>query len=338
MSLSEGAVISSNVRQTMTLITDTDFVNNTALQGGVFNIKDESLIKCYNCVFVSNFASASGVVRVIDNGYYEIYDSQMSFNFACQSPISELFDSAFLSVIDNTTISFNDVLTYDEILIEFNSSCYKLCFVPASYMQYMMKSHLSYFMVTSAPLFQLISASLSIQRSSQITQQSSLLNMFLSNAIITNSSISAILLQESAIKVTSSTLNISNTSFIGIVATLPIDIMFVSLDSTLVVNSLSLFNSEISLFTVRSTNIEVNNLTMNSVSVKLYAIKIYSCQPVTLNQISLVNMSSLMGKEILIDDSRDVSISSIQTSNIYEHILHISNSNVTHMTDLVMLN
>ena len=119
---------------------------------------------------------------------------------------------------------------------------------------------------------------------------------------------------------------------------MPIDIMFVSLDSTLVVNSLSLFNSEISLFTVRSTNIEVNNLTMNSVSVKLYAIKIYSCQPVTLNQISLVNMSSLMGKEILIDDSRDVSISSIQTSNIYEHILHISNSNVTHMTDLIMLN
>ena len=338
MSLSEGAVISSNVRQTMTLITDTDFVNNTALQGGVFNIKDESLIKCYNCVFVSNFASASGVVRVIDNGYYEIYNSQMSFNFACQSPISELFDSAFLSVIDNTTISFNDVLTYDEILIEFNSSCHKLCFVPDSYKQYMIKSHLSYFMVTSAPLFQLISASLSIQSSSQVTQQSSLLNMFLSNAIITNSSISAILLQESAIKVTSSTLNISNTSFIGIVATLPIDIMFVSLDSTLVVNSLSLFNSEISLFTVRSTNIEVNNLTMNSVSVKLYAIKIYSCQPVTLNQISLVNMSSLMGKEILIDDSRDVEINHIQTSNIYERILHISNSNVTHMTDLVMLN
>ena len=338
VSFSEGAVINSERRQTITFITYSDFVNNTALQGGVFNIKEESLIKCYNCVFATNFASVSGVARVIDNGYYEIYNSEIYFNYASQSPISEFFDSAFLSVIDNTIIYLNYVLTYDEILNEFNSSCDRLWFVPVSYREYTIRSRLSYFMVTSSPLFQIISASLSIQNSSQISQQKSLLNMFLSNVIISNSSFSGILLDESAIKVTSSTLNVSNTIFIGFITTLPVDIMFVSLDSMLAINSLSLIGSEMSLFTSRSTNLEVNNLVMDSVSVNSYAIKIYSCQPVSLNQISLVNMSSSVKREILIDDSKEVSINGIHTSGIYEHILYISNSYVTSMTNLVMLN
>ena len=45
MSLSEGAAINAGTRQTVTLITDTDFINNTAVQGGVINVKDESVVK-----------------------------------------------------------------------------------------------------------------------------------------------------------------------------------------------------------------------------------------------------------------------------------------------------
>ena len=126
MSLSEGAVINVGTRQTVTLVTNTDFINNTAIKGGVLNVEDESVVKCVDCVFANNFASVSGVARVIDNGHYEIYSSQIYNNYASQSPISEMFDSVFASVIGNTTMYNNIALTEQEIIKELNDSCIKL--------------------------------------------------------------------------------------------------------------------------------------------------------------------------------------------------------------------
>ena len=45
VSYRDGAVIKAGTRQTVTLISDTNFVNNSAIQGGVFSIEDESVIK-----------------------------------------------------------------------------------------------------------------------------------------------------------------------------------------------------------------------------------------------------------------------------------------------------
>ena len=121
MSYQDGAVINAGTRQTTTIITDTDFINNTAIEGGVFSIQEESVIKCHNCVFTNNFASVSGVIRVAENGYFEIYDSQINNNYASQSPISELFNSAVMSIIDNTTIHNNEALAYNEIINELHN-------------------------------------------------------------------------------------------------------------------------------------------------------------------------------------------------------------------------
>ena len=45
VSYRDGAVIKAGTRQTVTLISDTSFVNNSAIQGGVFSVQDESVIK-----------------------------------------------------------------------------------------------------------------------------------------------------------------------------------------------------------------------------------------------------------------------------------------------------
>ena len=45
VSYRDGAVIKAGTRQTVTLITDTKFFNNSAIQGGVFSIEEESVIK-----------------------------------------------------------------------------------------------------------------------------------------------------------------------------------------------------------------------------------------------------------------------------------------------------
>ena len=126
MSYQDGGVINAGTRQTTTIIADTTFMNNTAIQGGVFTIQEESVIRCYDCIFTNNFASVSGVIRVIDNGYFEIYNSEIYNNYASQSPISEMFNSAVMSIIDNTTVYSNEAFTYDEIVSEFNTRCVKL--------------------------------------------------------------------------------------------------------------------------------------------------------------------------------------------------------------------
>ena len=126
MSYQDGAVINAGTRQTTTIITDSTFMNNTAVQGSAFSIQEESVIKCYNCIFANNFASISGVIRVADNGYFELYSSQLYNNYASQSSISELFNSALTSIVDNTTIYGNEALTNDEITTEFNTRCARL--------------------------------------------------------------------------------------------------------------------------------------------------------------------------------------------------------------------
>ena len=126
MSYQDGAVINAGTRQTTTIITDSAFMNNTAVQGSAFSIQEESVIKCYNCIFANNFASISGVIRVADNGYFELYSSQLYNNYASQSSISELFNSALTSIVDNTTIYSNEALTNDEITTEFNTRCARL--------------------------------------------------------------------------------------------------------------------------------------------------------------------------------------------------------------------
>ena len=45
VSYREGAVIKAGTRQTVTLISGTSFANNSAIQGGVFSIQEESVIK-----------------------------------------------------------------------------------------------------------------------------------------------------------------------------------------------------------------------------------------------------------------------------------------------------
>ena len=45
VSYRDGSVIKAGTRQTVTLIFDTNFINNSAIQGGVFSIEEESVIK-----------------------------------------------------------------------------------------------------------------------------------------------------------------------------------------------------------------------------------------------------------------------------------------------------
>lgn len=97
----EGAVIFAGYQRTSTSIYSSVFTNCTSIQGGVFNVDSESIIKVYNSQIYSNFAVISGVIQANNNGYYEFHNCSIHDNIGLSSSVSQVFDVAKTPIIDN---------------------------------------------------------------------------------------------------------------------------------------------------------------------------------------------------------------------------------------------
>jgi hypothetical protein len=98
--LASGAAITAGSSKARVTVADSSFFNNSAVEGSLFNIESESVIRCDNCSIYNNFALTSGVAKINSNGYFYFYDSAINRNYAKNSPISLVFDSVNLSVLD----------------------------------------------------------------------------------------------------------------------------------------------------------------------------------------------------------------------------------------------
>jgi hypothetical protein len=99
--LASGAVITAGQSKAVVIISDSSFFNNSALEGSIFNIEAESMIRCNGCQINNNFALTSGVAKIGSNGYFYFYDSVITQNFAKNNPISLVFDTVNPVVFDN---------------------------------------------------------------------------------------------------------------------------------------------------------------------------------------------------------------------------------------------
>ena len=95
----------------MANIYDSAFENNTALQGGVFNIESGSVIKLHNVSITHNFAVEGGVVWARNDGYFEFYSVTITENYALSLIIGEVFDVPSTSIINNCVISDNYLIS-----------------------------------------------------------------------------------------------------------------------------------------------------------------------------------------------------------------------------------
>ena len=109
--LEEGSVIYAGFQRTTTSIYSSTFVNNTSVQGGVFIVDSESVIKIYNSSLSYNFGVVSGVIQASNNGYFEIYGSHIHHNYAVSSSVSQIFDVVTTPIIDSS--QFNDNIVID---------------------------------------------------------------------------------------------------------------------------------------------------------------------------------------------------------------------------------
>ena len=206
--------------------------------------------------------------------------------------------------------------------------------MPSEYRQVTLGSNPNYFATTSYVLFTLISATLNVQNSSSITQQNSLFNSFLSTTNLSDSTISDIETIEIAIRVTSSTLNIHNMTISKVTNQNSLDLMSITLDSILSIDTLLFDDSQSNLMNVRSTSVHIHGITIENVSSFTNLIRISTSDNVNISQFEPINTTTETEEKILITGCSNVMLNGVHASDSPELIIGIVNSNVTSLTDL----
>ena len=134
--------------------------------------------------------------------------------------------------------------------------------------------------------------------------QSSILNLFLSTAKIFNSTIQSITAVESVIKAANSVIFINDTIIDRIYNNLAHDLMFITLDSELYVDNVTLLDSNSNFVNSRTTLIRLSNVSLSNVTSHIQIIKIDASADLSINKIALLNTTTLIDEQILISASK----------------------------------
>ena len=331
--LRDGAILTAGYQKTQTNITDTVFQNNTAINAALFNIESESIVRCTHCIMSNNFAVSAGVVKTQSNGLFEFYNTTITQNYAQNNPMAQLFDSVSLSIIDNTTIYDNHALSQQQILSEFNTDCQLLCFLQAVYKQHLLNNELIT-VDNAAELIQLISAVLEIKNSSYIYEQTTLFNVFMSTLVIENTEISNITISEISVKAVSSVLTFTNIKIMKVTSSVLTDFIFASLDSNFTVINAVYDQSSVRMFSVYSSRLNAQNLTLNGIVSPTTLFTIYESNYVSIADLALKQASANSGNLIIIERSKDVTMTRVTVQNSTEIVIHIIDSNITSLMNL----
>ena len=334
-----GGVIFGGSKATITIIRNSVFKNNVAVSGAVFQIEQESIIKCYNCTITENFALTSGVANVFQNGKFEFYDSQIYSNYAHNNPVSQLLESALTSIIDHCQIYQNVNLDKAQLDIEFNGTCSKLCFLNTKFIQFFkfnFQAEITSKGVNS--LFQLISTSLIIQNRSKIFQQDSIIEAFLSEVEITNSTISDINVTGVSIEILSSQLSLTNVEAFNILNQNQSNFILIFLESKLIMNNFTYSNSSSILFNSQKSSVEASFLLLNNITGATNLFTLSDNFNVTMNQVITTNVQVLNKELYRVSLSKNVSLIKFKSSGINKTIIDIRSSNVTEITNFELKN
>ena len=264
--LEEGAVIYAGFQRTTTIIQNSTFTNNTSVQGGVFNVDSESVIKIYNSVLSYNFGVVSGVIHSNNNGYFEIYGSHIHHNYAVSSSVSQIFDVVTVPLIDSSEFNDNIVINSTSLASELSGSWIYLWFMPSSLKNYLKLNPNLYNQISTNKLFQLIQGNLIVQNSWKFYSQGSLFDSFISQLTISSTIIYSSIISDYMIKITSSTASISNWSFYGLSSSDDSGLIQASFGTNLTANGLTYTNSTSPFINSLSSSVNLAGLNIMNIS------------------------------------------------------------------------
>ena len=146
--------------------------------------------------------------------------------------------------------------------------------------------------------------------------------------------ISNIQMIESSFTVTSSFLNISHTTISMISNLDSYDLMFITLDSIFIIDNLVFEDSLSNLFNSLNTDIHIDTLMLRNISSSLNLLKISTSQFVNISDYQSENTSTSASTEILITDSNNVKIETVNVSDVSHAVLEVVNTNVSYFIEL----
>jgi hypothetical protein len=308
------------------------------LEGSIFNIEAESVIRCNGCQINNNFALTSGVAKIGSNGYFYFYDSMITQNFAKNNPISLVFDTFNPVVFDNWEIRENSVIRIDDILKEINSAWDALWFLTQPLKDYINRNSeaLSNEALSTA-LLQLISGAASFINSTHIHNEDTLVNAFVSTVSFSRSTISSMNLIDSAIEIISSTLEFTEMSVSNITTLDESTFIETSLESRVSINNASYSNANSKMFNFRSSEGIISNLTMRKVVGVSYLFEMYDCNNFQISNFIFEDSHSSGESMILIRESQKINLSNLDFSNLNQTLMILRNSHVREIKNITII-
>ena len=324
----EGSVLYAGSQRATVIITNSTFYNNTSLQGGVFNVDSESVIKIYNWEISYNFGVVSGVIHADNNGYYEIYGSHIHHNYAVSSSVSQIYDVATVPIIDSCTLNDNYVLSSASLLLELKGSCNLLWFLKTAFKNYLLANPSAYNIASSNKFFQLIQSNIQIRNSSQFYNGEGIVDSFISNVNITSSQFYNIKIADYCFKITTSNSSVSDSNFYNLTLSDASSLFQASFDSVVNFSNVSLINSQVSFATVLSAEMYASKVSISNVTSQSAILNINGATGVVLQNLVLNNLNSSSTYLIYLEKSSVASMVNITVSNTASSPLYVYSSNV----------
>ena len=85
-SYEDGAVLKAGYRAAMVEIRNSLIQYNSAIEGGVFMVEDDSMITIFNCSITNNFALLAGVIKAHNNGVFHFRSYQYFLKLCTRDP------------------------------------------------------------------------------------------------------------------------------------------------------------------------------------------------------------------------------------------------------------
>ena len=307
-SYESGSVVFAGYQKALVTITSSNFTNNFAIIGGVFNVESESLILIDQWSITSNFAISSGVIQVSNNGLFQIFNSTISNNYAISSSVSAIVDTARESLIDESMIFSNNRITISSFLSEISSKWDKLCFLSNAFKNYILENPKLYSVSESSYVFSIILGKLILQNKVQIYDQNSIFETFESTLTTSDLTIFNISDAKSTITASSSLIYFKNVEISRVKTSSSSPFIRVAFDSKLEIDHLRYYNSEVTFLSAYSITVFANNLVYENCT------SVDSSSPISFDQSKSLTFSNWTIKNVDAPNSN--------------YILKVSNSNL----------
>ncbi|CAI2367995.1 unnamed protein product [Moneuplotes crassus] len=333
-----GSVLSSSFKGTRVEAVNTQFYNNSAFQGGVASIEQESYFQCTNCSFHSNFGVEAAVIFQVLNGYTRLNECKIFQNYALSKPFLEILESVNLSILNKCDIHGNKIVTATDILSQVSGQCSTLCFLPSEAYTSAVVSNLMTTLREDHSIFSIAYGNLRLENQTMIYNSDTITKSFESTLSVVQSKIYNTTSSKQPFVLASCTLNMENVTFEYITKGEEVALISTNIGSSVNLNNI-VYQSSLGPFSqLTSSAVEINNLSVSSIVSQIAIVQVYSAIDTILSNVSIQNISGSLDSVISIEKSNVNLISYLQLKHLLYGGIYLKQVKMAKMESSTLFN